>query len=411
LVYFYFKNFAIFFDYSLFLDKFFFSDVSFSYSFSNVFLNSFSRFSQEICYLDFFEDISFSSVTNSFFLGLDHSQLQITDDYLSLFNKFFFSTFYNTMYFDSFIVEDIPFKSFYERQFKYIDFDIIARSKQFDDYFYSCSFVDEYFDFFQDIFYTTYVDYDLFSRGLDIADEFFFFDSLELVDLFKKSPDSITLSSMFLSNSLSFNEFLFIENIQSFEDFFTKYCFIYRNIFNDFSLFFNKITFFFDFFKISFLPFEKNFFGHQDIIELLLFSQKFYDTLFSLYTADSFFINLLDFLLYTELFTNVNAFFIFLGHSIFFLEDFIDFLKFFSSWDVFFLDPFSFYQLECKFSFFFFEFFNFSSEMDLFFFSIDFLFYNKFFQYESSFINNHATLFYFKKDLFAHAYSPITIRK
>jgi hypothetical protein len=49
--------------------------------------------------------------------------------------------------------------------------------------------------------------------------------------------------------------------------------------------------------------------------------------------------------------------------------------------------------------------------LDLFFFSIDFLFYNFFFKYENLFVSEVATLFYFKKNLFAYAYIPSSIKK
>lgn len=115
------------------------------------------------------------------------------------------------------------------------------------------------------------------------------------------------------SYNLSFNDFCFLEDLLSFEDFVLRYSFKYFIILNDFDNFFFKLSFFIEFFSLTFLPLENFFFSIQDINELSLYSKKLYDTFLYFYMNDCFFINLFDFFRTTTFNFMFEDFFFFLG--------------------------------------------------------------------------------------------------
>ena len=112
-----------------FLDFYnFICDKQFNYKF----LDSFFYENIDLVSFDFFDKINFSCCNDEFFF------LESKDDFISIFsffNKYFFSIFYFNLYFETYVPDQIIFKSFYERDFNYSDFDIISRTSSFDNYF------------------------------------------------------------------------------------------------------------------------------------------------------------------------------------------------------------------------------------------------------------------------------------
>jgi hypothetical protein len=219
--------------------------IAFDKEISYQFLNSFFDKLQEYKSLDFYDSIFFSLFNDDFFFS-SINNIIVFNDLFSFINKFFFSTFYYTMYFDSYVLDDIPFKSFYERDFKFSDFDILGRSSEFDDYFSTCNFVEFFFDFFFDSFYTTFSDYDSLLSDSNYKQEI---NNLKIVEMFNDAENISLFADISLSTELSFNEFIFLENIYSFEDFFQKYSYNYISLLSNFFFFLINYYFFLNFFR------------------------------------------------------------------------------------------------------------------------------------------------------------------
>jgi len=372
-------------------------------------LGAFVKDHSEVKTLDFIDNLSISiTYGDHIFLGLDHSQLPVKETLLILINKYFFNTFFYELYSEPFMVSDISYKAALEQEFRYADYDPLGRSEKFEVYFHSCLMVHEYYDFFYSSIFDLFRDIEEVSTDANFVKDI---NKKHVLEMFQEGKPISSFTNFPVSQSLSFKEFLFIFDIKDFEGFFILYNSFYSNLLKDYNAFYNQINFLYNYFEVCFLPIEKGFLQSQDIQTLLLFSKKFYDSLMYFYVSDGFFFYLLELLQNTESQQLLEDFFTFTGRTIYVLEELISLLTESTNFSGVIFDSKFLGDLEAKVHFFRLYYGTFAFDLNLLFSSLDLLFYEYFFQYEEIFISDFASLFFYKKDLYAHSYDPLSIKR
>lgn len=307
--------------------------------------------------MEFFDYFSLKTFD---FVGFDFFPIGLFKDFVGFFNTFFLSNFVDLDYGQPFLYREIPLKEFYFKDFNYKDYDYIYQHNHSSDYFFSCWYIDSYFDLFNTALYTDFANNLTHSflqdKGLEEVVR------LDLRNKFKANVDSSFFDYTLIQKDFFVNDFFVIENISNFDNFLLKSESKFNDLYNDFLSFYN---YFFES-KLALNNIKLDFF-FNDVIKLeslnslfLLYNSSLilYDRLAYLYCFDFFFLSLFDICKTYNL--NFCYFFEEMGNLLMFLEHFSNHLGFL-------LFNFSFYKSPEFFIFFEDSFLFFSNEFSNFF--------------------------------------------
>lgn len=194
-----------------------------------------------------------------------------------------------------FLFRDIPVKEYHFKDFDFKAFDFVYQKQRPADYFFSCWFIDSYFDYFNLALYTDFTNSLMHSfveeEGLKEVLR------LDIYNKFKLNNNDLDLFYSF-DRQLYMHEFLFLENINSFEDF----SLIYEEKFSNVQLNLKKFENFFSNAVFDVSTFSPDFyfsditkkFSVDQIFLLYQESLLLYDQLAFLFSYDVFFLELFD---------------------------------------------------------------------------------------------------------------------
>jgi len=164
--------------------------------------------------LSFYDNIYISTCQDFYFF---ESKGISFDNNSTTYGAYIFSMFYDKLFFDPYVFEEISLKPFFIKNFNYAAFDVLARSQGFEDYYFLCSFSEGFYDYFFESFYLQFFDY---FEPPNEPGGLGYLGSLELLALFNDAVDVSVFTDSMVESSLSFDEFLFLEGVDTFEDFF-----------------------------------------------------------------------------------------------------------------------------------------------------------------------------------------------